>query len=158
MNRVALVMAASLACNGSPEASTVRIEAPTAPAQTEPAPIDASVAATADAPDAGNEAFAAHDDSARVQGSLSSDVLIQVVQANRVSVKRRCWERMDDAGAAVSVKVRVKVGADGSVRSATASGNDDNVARCIERVIESWRFPGSTGSTDFEVPFRFVRP
>jgi hypothetical protein len=57
----------------------------------------------------------------------------------------------------VKVTAKVVIGGGGQVQSATATGNDPIIARCIENNIKGWRFPATGGSTTVDIPFTFLR-
>ena len=91
-------------------------------------------------------------------GGLDSTSIERVVASHRAGVKRTCWERGGaDQKSSVNVMVSATVAPDGSVSSATSSGDDPVVAKCIEGQVRGWRFnaPGST--TTVNIPFKFVR-
>ena len=88
--------------------------------------------------------------------ALSPSDIQRVVQQNARAVKDTCWGA--DAGASeVRITVRLVIGPSGKVQSATASGNDPIVGRCVESQIKTWMFPASNGSTTVNIPFHFVR-
>jgi hypothetical protein len=89
-------------------------------------------------------------------GSLTSEDMQRTVSASAPGVKRRCWDGAAATGS-VSVTVNGTVGGDGHVQSASASGNDPAVAKCIENAVRSWKFPATGGTSTFSIPFKFVR-
>lgn len=55
------------------------------------------------------------------------------------------------------MKVHLTIAGNGSVRDASASGNDPAIAKCIEGSVRLWTFPASGGNTDVDIPFHFLR-
>lgn len=89
--------------------------------------------------------------------ALTPDELQTVVADRSPALRRVCWERMEGTPTSVKVTARVKVGPAGQVQGASASGNDQAVARCIENSIRAWHFPASGGVTEVNIPFTFLR-
>ncbi len=85
---------------------------------------------------------------------LTEDQVKSVLATHTAGVKRTCWERMQTQSSSVNVTVHIVAGNSGQVTSATATGNDPMVARCIEGEVRRWTFPGS-GTID--IPFHFLR-
>lgn len=81
----------------------------------------------------------------------------RVVASHRSGVKRSCWERVADQKSSVNVTVNATVGPQGNVTSASSSGDDPVVAKCIENQVRGWQFPASGSSTPIVIPFKFVR-
>ncbi|HSO40028.1 MAG TPA: AgmX/PglI C-terminal domain-containing protein [Labilithrix sp.] len=90
---------------------------------------------------------------------LDATSVSRVVAANRVAVKRVCWDRRpsDGRSAAASVSVVATIGTDGRVSSASGSGSDAALAKCVEDQVTTWHFPSPTYPTSVNIPFRFVR-
>lgn len=89
-------------------------------------------------------------------GSLDGKAVEGVVASKRVGVRKVCYEPWADKGGA-SVKVTLKIGADGRVQSsdiATSSG-EPAIGQCVQRLSKSWTFPPSEGGGTFNVPFLF---
>jgi len=79
-----------------------------------------------------------------------------VVASKRVGVRKQCYEPWADKGNA-SVKVTLRIGADGKVSSseiATSSG-EPAIGQCVQRLAKSWTFPPSEAGGTFNVPFLF---
>lgn len=93
------------------------------------------------------------------QGEISG-----VVEANRPSVRRHCWQpaldaRDRNASTTARVSASVVIGASGAVQSVSAGGSEKDypgLASCIGSRIKSWRFPPSSGSTPVTIPFVFA--
>ncbi|WP_437939925.1 GYF domain-containing protein [Sorangium sp. So ce341] len=93
------------------------------------------------------------------QGEISG-----VVEANRPSVRRHCWQpaldaRDRNASTTARVSASVVIGASGAVQSVSAGGSEKDypgLASCIASRIKSWRFPPSSGSTPVTIPFVFA--
>ncbi len=90
--------------------------------------------------------------------SLTSDQVEATVRNHAAGVKRTCWEKIGDGKAGtVNITVEAKVSGSGSVSSATATGNDPTIGKCIEGAVRSWQFPPTGGTTTVNIPFKFVR-
>ena len=89
--------------------------------------------------------------------SLSSAEIQRVVQQNARTMKDACWGSDAGASSDVRINVQMQIAPSGKVQSATASGNDPVVARCVESNVKTWVFPASDGPTNVNVPFHFVR-
>ncbi|WP_438011919.1 GYF domain-containing protein [Sorangium sp. So ce321] len=93
------------------------------------------------------------------QGEISS-----VVESNRPSVRRHCWQpaldaRASNASTTARVSASVVIGASGAVQSVSAGGSEKDypgLSSCIGSRIKSWRFPPSSGSTPVTIPFVFA--
>ncbi|WP_437757977.1 GYF domain-containing protein [Sorangium sp. So ce1389] len=93
------------------------------------------------------------------QGEISS-----VVESNRPSVRRHCWQpaldaRASNASTTARVSASVVIGASGAVQSVSAGGSEKDypgLSSCIASRIKSWRFPPSSGSTPVTIPFVFA--
>lgn len=80
---------------------------------------------------------------------------IQRTVANyKAPVKRKCWDNGGDNKPSANVSVSVTVAADGHVSSASASGDDPAVAKCVENHVRGWKFDGGGQAV---IPFHFVR-
>lgn len=87
-----------------------------------------------------------------------------VVHRYTPAVRRSCWQPLLDARdpsapASARVTVSLTVGADGKVRSATASSDPPGypgLSGCIVQRVRTWIFPPSSGTTTVEVPFVFA--
>ncbi|XXX79657.1 GYF domain-containing protein [Sorangium sp. So ce134] len=95
---------------------------------------------------------------------LSQGEISGVVEANRPSVRRHCWQpaldaRDRNASTTARVSASVVIGASGAVQSVSAGGSEKDypgLASCIASRIKSWRFPPSSGSTPVTIPFVFA--
>ena len=80
---------------------------------------------------------------------------IQRTVANyKAAVKRKCWDNGGDNKPSANINVSVTVGGDGHVSSASASGDDPAVAKCVENHVRGWKFDGGGQAV---IPFHFVR-
>ena len=93
------------------------------------------------------------------QTELDTQAVQRVIASHQAGLRRTCWERLDrtDDPATANVSVALTVGPDGHVSSATASGDNPLVAKCIERQISAWTFPPPPHDTTLNIPFKFVR-
>ncbi|WP_437601516.1 GYF domain-containing protein [Sorangium sp. So ce590] len=95
---------------------------------------------------------------------LSQGEIAGVVEANRPSVRRHCWQpaldaRDRNASTTARVSASVVIGASGAVQSVSAGGSEKDypsLASCIGSRIKSWRFPPSSGTTPVTIPFVFA--
>jgi hypothetical protein len=72
-------------------------------------------------------------------------------------VKRVCWERIGGGGATSAIEtVHVSIDGSGHVSSAQADGNNTTVGNCLEKEIRGWSFPPSGGTTEVNLPFKFL--
>ena len=92
------------------------------------------------------------------RSTLTSDQVEITVRNNALSVKRMCWEKIGDGKAGtVNVNVAANVAGNRRVSSATATGDDPVVAKCIEEAVRSWQFPLTEGASPVNIPFKFTR-
>jgi predicted Zn finger-like uncharacterized protein len=89
--------------------------------------------------------------------ALSGSEIEAVVNNRKVGVTRTCWERNNGSLSSANVTCHVTIAANGTVSSSNAEGSDPVVAKCIESQVRSWTFPPSSGSTQVNLPFHFVR-
>jgi predicted Zn finger-like uncharacterized protein len=89
--------------------------------------------------------------------ALSGSEIEAVVNNRKVGVTRTCWERNNGSLSSANVTCHVTIAANGTVSSSQADGSDPVVAKCIESQVKSWTFPPSSGSTQVNLPFHFVR-
>ncbi|WP_437691263.1 GYF domain-containing protein [Sorangium sp. So ce176] len=95
---------------------------------------------------------------------LSQGEIAGVVEGNRPSVRRHCWQpaldaRDRNAATTARVSASVVIGASGAVQSVSAAGSEKDypgLSSCIASRIRSWRFPPSSGSTPVTIPFVFA--
>ncbi|KYF78878.1 hypothetical protein BE11_13975 [Sorangium cellulosum] len=95
---------------------------------------------------------------------LSQGEISGVVEGNRPSVRRHCWQpaldaRDRNASTTARVSASVVIGASGAVQSVSAAGSEKDypgLSSCIASRIKSWRFPPSSGSTPVTIPFVFA--
>lgn len=91
-------------------------------------------------------------------GGLDAASVQRVVRDRQAGVKRTCWERGgSDQKSSANVNVSVNVAPNGSVSSASATGDDPVVAKCIENQVKTWSFPAPGSQTTINIPFHFVR-
>ena len=86
--------------------------------------------------------------------SLTSGDVEQVVTMHSTQLKRTCWERSGSTTPSANERVHIVVAGSGAVQSATATGNDPVVGKCLEDAIRQWHWPGGG---EIDVPFHFVR-
>jgi hypothetical protein len=105
------------------------------------------------------------EDSAGSSGQpLDSGQVQRTVSRYTGSVKRSCWQpaldtRDEKAPTTARVMVSIQVAPDGSVSSATSSGDPRGyrgLATCITSRVRAWKFPASSGTTTVNVPFVFA--
>jgi predicted Zn finger-like uncharacterized protein len=97
-------------------------------------------------------------------GGLDSAAFQQTVGRYKPSVQRGCWQpalSTKAPGAPSSARVSVSLTVDGAGRVTSVSTGGDprgypGLARCIETRVRGWRFPRSSGTTTFAVPFVFA--
>jgi hypothetical protein len=89
--------------------------------------------------------------------SLTTEQVEAVVASRRAGVKRACLDRAEVTTSNVRVEARLTVGGDGRVQSASATGNDPVVARCVENQVRNWTFPATGGTSTLSIPFTLVR-
>lgn len=89
--------------------------------------------------------------------ALSGSEIEAVVNNRKVGVTRTCWERNNGSLSSANVTCHVSIAANGTVSSSQADGSDPVVAKCIESQVKSWTFPPSSGPTQVNLPFHFVR-
>ncbi|WP_437716576.1 GYF domain-containing protein [Sorangium sp. So ce448] len=95
---------------------------------------------------------------------LSQGEISGVVESNRPSVRRHCWQpaldaRASNAASTARVSASVVIAASGAVQSVSAGGSEKDypgLSSCIASRIKSWRFPPSSGSTPVTIPFVFA--
>jgi predicted Zn finger-like uncharacterized protein len=95
---------------------------------------------------------------------LESSQIQSTVTTYQSGVKRGCWQpalmsRAKDAPSTARVTVSIGVAPNGSVTSASSSGDPrgyPGLASCITTRVRAWRFPVSGGSTTVNVPFVFA--
>ena len=94
---------------------------------------------------------------------LSQSDVQRVVNNGKNSLKRACWEpalaaKSSNAPSSAKVTATITIGADGRVRSSSASGGDGypGLASCIGGRVRSWVFPASNGETTVAPSFTFV--
>jgi predicted Zn finger-like uncharacterized protein len=97
------------------------------------------------------------------KGQLSAGEIEGVVNRNKPTISRRCWDPAYDAsdGKTKSAKVtaNVTIGPSGAVTSVTASGggNFPALAGCVQGSIAGWRFPPADGDSHTVIPFSFSK-
>jgi outer membrane biosynthesis protein TonB len=94
--------------------------------------------------------------------TIPASRLQDVVNSNRNSLKRACWEPALSArgGAAGSAKVVVAftIGSNGRVKSASATGGESypTLGPCLAGRIRNWTFPSGYADTASQASFSFV--
>jgi len=95
---------------------------------------------------------------------LESSQVQSTVARYQNAVKRGCWEpalsaRDADAPSSARVTLSITVASTGGVQSASSTGDPKGyrgLASCIERRVQTWSFPRSSGTTTVKVPFVFA--
>ncbi len=128
----------------------------TGPATTASSKVDPSIAALLGGPGTGPSVGPSHTGSSNLS-ALSSEAISNVVRQRTPGVKRTCWERGGGTESNVNVRVHLVIASTGGVRSSSAEGNDPIVTHCIENQTRSWTFPPSSGTTNVDIPFHFLR-
>lgn len=96
-------------------------------------------------------------DGPKMAGECLSEGQVQnVVQVHMVAVRRACWERSQITKSEVNVNVRLTVAADGSAQGVTVTGDDANLAQCIDHDVRTWRFPAIGCTQRVLIPFKFL--
>ncbi len=89
---------------------------------------------------------------------MTQGQLLQVIGQHKVAIRRLCWDGHRTARPAVGIAVSMTVAPDGTAQSVSASGDDPEVAKCIENDIRNnWDFGNVGCSQKVSIPFRFVR-
>jgi predicted Zn finger-like uncharacterized protein len=86
--------------------------------------------------------------------ALDAASIQKTIGTYKAAVKRKCWDNAAENKPSANVQVSVTVAGNGSVTSASASGDDPAVAKCVENHVRGWHFDGG-GQT--VIPFHFVR-
>ena len=90
-------------------------------------------------------------------GQIDQNALEGVVRTHQVGVRRACWERGPGEGKP-SAKVTVTISlSGGTLSSASSSGTDASIGKCIENNVRQWSFSSVSGSGSVAIPFSFVR-
>jgi hypothetical protein len=107
---------------------------------------------------------AVHDEDPRGETpTLDAASIARVAAAHRAAVKVACWDRYEPGiahGVKASVTVIATVGSDGLVESASSTGTDPKLARCVEDQVRTWRFPTPDhggNAVSVSIPFELVR-
>jgi hypothetical protein len=97
-------------------------------------------------------------DAPRAPGQCFSSGQVQnFVSTHQAAIQRTCWERNPSNRLASNVAVTLTVDPDGSVQGVSATGDDAAIAKCIEKEVGGWHFPGMGCSQRMNIPFHFVR-
>lgn len=90
--------------------------------------------------------------------SLNADQLRSVVKRNQPGLQR-CYEtamRATSSSDTLRINVSLTVGMSGTVTKVNASGGSmAGLNTCIEKLVKRWRFPSSSGPTEFAFPVLF---
>lgn len=125
----------------------------------EPAPEPAA-AAPVPTPAKKTDVASARDDGWTCSGEIPVAAIRSLIDGNRSQV-RACYERRLKVNSILqgSLRLRIKVGADGAVAEAQTGGTlrDAEVTACVRKLASSWRFPAPTGGrcAVVEAPFQF---
>lgn len=89
---------------------------------------------------------------------LDSASVQRVVRDRQAGVKRSCWERGGgEQKSSANITVTANVAANGTVSSASSTGDDPVIGKCIENQVRTWTFPAPGSPTTVAIPFHFVR-
>ncbi|HEX7666056.1 MAG TPA: AgmX/PglI C-terminal domain-containing protein, partial [Polyangiaceae bacterium] len=127
--------------------------APTASAKA----VDPSIADLLKGGSSGPSAGAGGGGGGGSSSALTQGEIENVVNNRKTAVTRTCWEKNGGSLSAANVTCHVTIAANGSVSSANAEGSDPVITKCIEQQVKGWQFPPSSGSTQVNLPFHFVR-
>ena len=86
--------------------------------------------------------------------ALDAASIQRTIGTYKAAVKRKCWDNASENKPSANVSISVTVASTGLVSSASGSGDDPVVARCVENHVRGWKFEGG-GQT--VIPFHFVR-
>jgi predicted Zn finger-like uncharacterized protein len=86
--------------------------------------------------------------------ALDAASIQKTIGTYKAAVKRKCWDGAGEGKTHANINVTVNVAPSGQVTSASATGDDPVVAKCVENHVRGWKFDGG-GST--VIPFHFVR-
>jgi hypothetical protein len=95
---------------------------------------------------------------------LAQGAISRVVESNRPSIRRSCWEPVlaaQASGKTASARVQAKLAitASGDIESVSAGGAErmfPDLSECIATSIRQWKFPASDAPTVVTVPFFFM--
>ncbi len=91
-------------------------------------------------------------------GALSEGEVQAVVARETGRVREACWRPQAQAVSSANVAVELRVGVDGTVTSASATGSDPAVSACVEREVTRWHFPAHVEpSLTIAIPFLFSK-
>lgn len=94
-------------------------------------------------------------------GDVAPKDITKVLNEHQSAI-RSCYERQlrNDNALQGSIKLQVRIGADGSVAGTRISGtlNDKEVRECIQSIAKRWSFPSPTGASCavFDAPYNFM--
>jgi hypothetical protein len=84
---------------------------------------------------------------------LATDQVVAVIQQHMTEIRRAC---VDDLKTETYLQLKLRIAPDGSVSSASATGDDAAADRCLEDQAAAWRFPSAAGRTTLVLPFQFA--
>jgi hypothetical protein len=90
-------------------------------------------------------------------GTFDQAAIERVVNTRKAAVKRTCLERSARTASTTKVTASITIAPNGTVQSATTSGDDPAVAKCIEQQLRTWSFPPPGEAKQVQIPFVFVR-
>ncbi|MFO0617819.1 MAG: GYF domain-containing protein [Polyangiaceae bacterium] len=97
------------------------------------------------------------------KGNLSAGEIEGVVNRNKPTISRRCWdpayEASDGKTKSAKVTASVTIGPSGSVTSVSTSGGGGfpTLASCVQGSIAGWHFPPADGESHTVIPFSFSK-
>ncbi len=90
-------------------------------------------------------------------GCYAQSDIQRVIGAHQGAVKRTCWTNVATTSNSASINVSITIGPQGTVESASASGDDSSVARCVENDVRRWTFPAAGCSEKTAFSLKFIR-
>lgn len=166
MQRCSLLLLLAVACGGpeTPAPAATRALANRAPAQ----PVEDAgpgIAGDAGAMDDlyGTSVLGSHQAVGALvaldagPGALDKDEIQRVIRSELAAV-RHCYEKrlVVDPELAGRLQVQFTIGTDGSVIAVALDGLQEDVDRCVEKVIGSLRFPAPRGGGVVQVNYPFL--
>jgi TonB family protein len=93
---------------------------------------------------------------------VNEEDAVRLVVHRHLTEVRSCFEHLGAPASAGVIEVSFTLELDGSATSAHPISNttgSEELAACVARAVESWRFPApQEGPIDYVYPFRFARP
>jgi len=90
-------------------------------------------------------------------GTFDQAAIERVVATRKAGVKRVCLERSASTASTTKVTASLTIAPNGTVQGVNTSGDDPQVAKCIEQQLHGWTFPAPGETKTVQIPFVFVR-